>query len=97
MLGAKFETFSPEGEVRNKQYGAAKDGLTKIAGFLDKNGEGSFHLFGDKFTFGDCIAAGWLTFAKATSPPGVWDVVSTWDGGRWAKLVDSVEKYAYPH
>ena len=90
-FGCKLEEICPA-EKRAEQLEKLRVALSKVAAIWDKNGAGKPFYFGDTFTFADCIAGGYLLWAKRVLLKEEWDVIATFDGGRWARLVEFCEQ-----
>lgn len=88
----KLEEWCPEGPKRDAAWDKIKEGLDVLSGCLDKNPKKPF-LFGDTFTYGDVIIAGWLVWVRLRVSSAEWTKLSGWNDGRWNKLVEDTTKY----
>lgn len=50
---------------------------------------------GDRVSYADFIIAGWLVWAKRVWGPESedWKTVASWHGGKWEKLLKTIERY----
>ncbi|TDL18669.1 hypothetical protein BD410DRAFT_774810 [Rickenella mellea] len=88
----KLEDLLPPGPEREKCWLKVKQGLDKVAGLLDKNGKDKPFVLGEQITYAEFIMAGWLVWVKIISEED-WAPISTWNDGRWEKLLQMTEKY----
>lgn len=87
-----MENLAPTGEEDVVQWKKLKDGFEKIDGWIRANGEGSRYVMGDNPCYADLWIAAYALWIKLVLPKK-WDDVKSWHGGRWAKLVQEMEKY----
>ncbi|KAJ7644284.1 glutathione S-transferase [Roridomyces roridus] len=91
-FGKKLSEVMPVGDAHDAAWAQLKAGFTKVSGWM--NDDEPF-VMGNVVTFADFVLAGELQwFMKGfgeTSPK--WQDILTWDGGRWAKLLDSLKGY----
>lgn len=92
--GKTLEEFAPPGPARDEAWAKVKEGLELLASIYAKNGEGKPYFFGEAFSYADAIVAGFLVWARIVVRPESeeWKAVASWNDGRWAKLLDLVEK-----
>jgi len=92
--GKKLEDFTPPGPIREEAWAKVKEGFNLLAGMYAKNGEGKHYFFGEVFSFADAIVAGGLVWVRIILRPESeeWKTVASWNEGRWAKLLELVEK-----
>ena len=96
FLGAKLEDVSPP-EKREAQWVPVKAALNKLAGWMDQNGPDKPFVFGDQFTYADCFLIGFLAWPMIVGRDEDWEAITTWDNGRWGKLMKIAEQYGvYP-
>lgn len=93
-LGMTMEQLLPSGERREKQWKRLEDAV----GNMDKwFGKDSLLIGGSPDTpiFADFELAGRFIWAKKVfgADSEEWKSMSSWHGGRWARLVQSLEKY----
>ncbi|KII88641.1 hypothetical protein PLICRDRAFT_631738 [Plicaturopsis crispa FD-325 SS-3] len=90
--GVRLEELSPAGsEVRTSGMKQVKAGFDTVDGWLQQS-EGAY-VMGDTVSFADITIASWVGWFKLVVPEE-WEAISTWHGGRWAKILDNMEKYA---
>ncbi|TFK35055.1 hypothetical protein BDQ12DRAFT_737787 [Crucibulum laeve] len=95
VIGKPLLDTLPVGAERDTEWNNLKAGLSDIDGWYQKNGEGPF-IMGDTPSFADFVVGGLLGFGNATAnyiPE--WKDVLEWNGGRWKKLGDALEKYSH--
>ncbi|KAF9022821.1 hypothetical protein BDZ89DRAFT_1070411 [Hymenopellis radicata] len=90
MFGKKLEDFAPRGEEGAREWEKVKAGFDA----MDKwYGDNPFVL-GDQLSFADMEIAAFVLWIQTVL--GVesreWKDVSTWNGGRWAQLLDGLQK-----
>ncbi|KAF9568709.1 hypothetical protein CPC08DRAFT_702313 [Agrocybe pediades] len=96
LFGAKFEDIVPKGERAVQAWQTFKDSLERVDGwFAETDNRGPF-IMGDKVSWGDILVGSSLIWIKVVCGEGSkeWQDVSAWHGGRWGKLVASLDKYA---
>ena len=93
MFGKKLEDFAPPGPARDGVWKTVKEGLDRLAGFYDQNGEDKLFLFGDTFSFADTIVIGYLLWTRIVLGPesDEWKTLASWNNGKWEKLVESTK------
>lgn len=87
------------GEHRRKELAKLKDSLATLDSFLQANLEGDFWM-GKTISYSDCILAAYLIWARRI-PCGdrdpehetLWDVIRTWNNGRWERIMAAFEPY----
>ncbi len=98
-LGGRLEELAPQGsEARAQAWANLKKGSAKIASWYEGGGgkERSFVLGdGAGVTYADTVVAGFLMWFKAGlgEENEEWKEMSSWDEGRWGKLLAAFEKY----
>ncbi|KAI0258191.1 hypothetical protein BC834DRAFT_912706 [Gloeopeniophorella convolvens] len=79
------------------RWAALRDALAAFAREADARGASDTFLLGERETYADVIAYGWLGWARrlwgAEAPE--WREVGQWDGGRWGRLVDAFKQWEY--
>ncbi|KAI0712271.1 hypothetical protein C8Q76DRAFT_797142 [Earliella scabrosa] len=98
FMGAKIEEIAPIGsEKRAKHWEAVKKGFHEVARWLSADGsEGRrFFLGADTVCYADIRVAAILVWIRETLGEGSdeWKDVLSWDGGRWAALMDEMRRY----
>ncbi|PPR05025.1 hypothetical protein CVT24_010218 [Panaeolus cyanescens] len=90
-----LETTLPTGEEGEKQWAKFKGALDIIDGWYAATDYLGPFLMGDKVGFGDVLVASYLTWAKVIwENETKWNEIASWNGGRWAKLLESLEPYS---
>ncbi|KZT34023.1 hypothetical protein SISSUDRAFT_1053431 [Sistotremastrum suecicum HHB10207 ss-3] len=94
VFGKKLEELAPVGPVRDAALKGLEANLGKIAGLLDKYGEGREQLFiaGDEAIYADLLFAAFLEWIKIVAEKEVWSHIKTWHGGRWERFLTTVEQ-----
>jgi len=90
-FGKTIESLDEDAE---KQWEEARAAWTKAAGWYEKNGTGIF-IHGDRLSYGDFITAAWFGwYGNMTDRESEeWKIMLSWDGGRWARLMEAVKPY----
>jgi len=95
-FGMKLEDIAPTGSVKRKaMFIAGKEGFSKLASMYEENGADLPYFFGKTFSYADCIVTGFLFWMRRLlgEDSAEWKDIATWDGGRWAKLLDLSKDY----
>ncbi|TFK37165.1 hypothetical protein BDQ12DRAFT_753114 [Crucibulum laeve] len=95
VFGKPLKDVFPKGEEHVAEWKKLKDGFVAIDGWYQKSG-GSTFIMGETPVFADFIIGGFVFFAKAIfgEDSEEWKDMVLWNGGRWDKIVISLEKYA---
>lgn len=93
-FGKKLEEFAPPGPTRDAIWKEGKEGLERLAGFYDLNGEDKRFFMADTFTFADAVVIAFLLWIKIIfgADSDEWKAVASWSGGRWGKLIESTKE-----
>ncbi|KAI0720040.1 hypothetical protein C8T65DRAFT_634658 [Cerioporus squamosus] len=97
LLGGKLEEWSPLGsEAREQQWVKLEAGLGRVERWMTADGKERRFFMGDKPSFADFVfGARLLGLKRAIGEEGAeWKRVEQWHGGRWARLLESIEAYA---
>ena len=97
LLGGKLEEWSPLGsETREQQWAKLEVGLGRVERWLTADGKERRFFMGDKPSFADFVFAARLVGLKRTTgeESAEWKKVEQWHGGRWVRLLESMEVYA---
>lgn len=101
-LGKPLPEYHPAGSPERKEaWEGLKKDLDALAADYDKNMEGGGeYAVGKTITFADIFLVAiflWMRFVPSDRDGAdvkcVWDVVKTWNGGHWAKLMDKFENH----
>jgi glutathione S-transferase len=92
-LGRPLAEIDPIGEKRDELFRQMKETFGLFDGFYQKNGGGHF-IMGTSPGFTDLMIAGVVQGLKVWGTDSQeWKDFSTWNGGRWVKLLDVLESY----
>ncbi|KAI0633388.1 hypothetical protein C8Q77DRAFT_785247 [Trametes polyzona] len=88
-FGDKLEEIAPPGPKRDQHWAAVKKAFNTLAGWLQADGEDRQFFTGGKVAYADVIVASSLIWIRVVSgeESKEWRDISSWDGGRWARLV----------
>ncbi|KAJ6535022.1 hypothetical protein B0H19DRAFT_1038969 [Mycena capillaripes] len=92
FFGTTLENLAPTGEEDVMEWKKFKNGFGKIDEWIRANGDGSTHIMGDALCYADMWIATYVLWIKMVLPEK-WEEVKLWHGGRWAKLLQEMEKY----
>lgn len=88
QVGAPLEALKTE-----QNWAALEEGLGKLKGYYEANGEGNDGLLGgEQITFADLQIVSYFAWVRVVSPE-VWDKVKGLHGGQWAKVLEHFETY----
>ncbi|KAJ7174110.1 hypothetical protein C8R43DRAFT_977118 [Mycena crocata] len=93
LIGKTMEDMQPKGEDHVVLWQKLQDAFGKVDGWVRANGEGSNYLGGDTVCYADMWVAAYVWWIKVVRPD-TWDEVKLWHGGRWATLLNNLEKYS---
>ncbi|TFK54273.1 hypothetical protein OE88DRAFT_1642844 [Heliocybe sulcata] len=90
----KLEDLCPRGPTRNAQLERSRAAFEVVAGWYAKAGKDKLYLMGDTPTWADIVIAAYMLGVKRIFGPDSdeWKQISSWHGGRWAKLVDALDR-----
>ncbi|KAG2138644.1 uncharacterized protein EDB93DRAFT_720964 [Suillus bovinus] len=89
-LQLPWEEFSPEGPKRDKDWAYLEQGFNKGEALWVKSGRE--WVMGDTFSYADIIVASRLFWYKRVLKEDEWARISSWNGGRWARVLDKVQQ-----
>ena len=86
-----IDELAASGPIRDKMWKEVKEGFDRLAGFLEKDGDGKLFYLGNTFSFADVVAISFLAWVKIVlgEESEEWKTVTSWNNGRWANLVES--------
>lgn len=86
---------TPGNSQRETLWAAVRDGFSNVSKILSANGEDSLFFYGNTPSYADFIIVAHVLWMKASlgTESREWKDVEEWDGGRWGKLLRSVEKF----
>ncbi|KAH9480881.1 Glutathione S-transferase-like protein ustS [Psilocybe cubensis] len=95
-FGKTMEELIPKGDGAVGNWDVLREGFSKIAyvySFTDDMGP---FLMGDEITWGDLLLCSFLSWMKIVwgEDDQKWKDVMKWDGGRWERLFNDLQKYA---
>ncbi|KAF9054807.1 hypothetical protein BJ165DRAFT_1337959 [Panaeolus papilionaceus] len=95
MFGAPLETLLPTGAAFEEGWAKLKAGLDVIDGWYQTTDVDGVFLMGDKLGWSDIMLISYLKWVTLIwgKEEAKWKDIARWNGGRWAKLVDALEKY----
>ncbi|KAJ7206341.1 hypothetical protein GGX14DRAFT_643407 [Mycena pura] len=85
--GMPLEALAPTGEA-----GAAADNFGKMDEWFRAGGEDGVYMMGNAVCYADMWLAAYVLWVKLVLPEK-WEDIKTWHGGRWATLLENLEKY----
>ncbi|KAG2749295.1 hypothetical protein P692DRAFT_20778400 [Suillus brevipes Sb2] len=89
-LELPWEEFSPEGPKRDGDWADLEQGFNRGETLREKSG-GKW-VMGETFSYADIIVASRLFWYKRILKEDEWARISSWNGGRWAKVLDKVQQ-----
>jgi glutathione S-transferase len=91
MFGKAVDELVPQGENAKAEWKKLEEGFGKIAGWLK---EDQF-VMGNTVSFADFAIFGLLEWYKLSvgEDSQQWKDIASWHGGRWGKLVTTLEAY----
>jgi len=94
-LGKKMEEATPVGEERAKEWAKVQAAFDAANKWYQKGEADGPYLLGKKPGFADFVVASWAFWLKKVCGEGSseWKDICSWNGGRWASLIDSLEPY----
>lgn len=93
-FGESLENLSPEGPKRIEGFKDAKARLDVLSNSLDKIGPNNLWVMGGNTpSFADFVLGSHMWFLKLLITKEEWDDVKRWNSGRWASLVEALEKW----
>jgi glutathione S-transferase len=90
--GKTLENLTPKGEEDAVEWKKLKDGFGKVDEWIRANGESSRFIMGDVLCYADMWMAAYALWIKLVLPDR-WEELSSWHEGRWARLLQEMEKY----
>ncbi|KAF9479950.1 hypothetical protein BDN70DRAFT_806127 [Pholiota conissans] len=95
FFGKKIEELMPTGDAATKEWANCKEGLGKVSVWFEKTDSSGPYLLGDRVSWGDFVVASYLVWMRIIwgEDSKEWKDISSWDGGRWKRLVESLKEY----
>ena len=90
-----MEDIIPTGESAVQAWEKFKNSLQEIDGWFSKTDHTGPFIMGDVISWGDIIAGSYLIWMKLVygEESQQWKEISSWNGGRWGNLLQSLDKY----
>ena len=91
-LGVKLEDLCSTPAKREESVEKLKTELDGLAVALDKNGKDSVFILGNQVSSGDFVLIGAFAWLNELDHD-TWELVKTWNEGRWARLWNASEEW----
>ena len=97
LFGQPLEALTPPGAPTTARWAAVRDALEPFARDADARGQSDTFLFGERETYADVVAVGWLAWGRRIwgADTQEWAWLETWHGGRWGRLTRAFKKWEY--
>ena len=97
MFGGPLERLSAPGAATAARWAAVGKALEPFARDADARGVSDTFLMGERETYADIVAAGWLGWARLVwgADTQEWAELETWHGGRWGRLTRAFKEWEY--
>ena len=85
----------PSGDARTEEWGKFKKGMDIAYASLVMTDKKGPYMMGDTISWSDFVLFGFLSFFRVIwgEESEEWKDIGSWNGGRWEKLVEVLEKY----
>ncbi|PPR00407.1 hypothetical protein CVT26_009692 [Gymnopilus dilepis] len=95
MFGKTMEDLTPTGEAGAAEWAKFEKGLGNVNEWYNKNGGKGPFLLGETPSWGDLVVASYLIWLRIIfgAESRQWKDISSWHGGRWKTLLDSLKEY----
>ncbi|PPQ66398.1 hypothetical protein CVT26_011267 [Gymnopilus dilepis] len=95
-LGAPIDKILPHGEEAKEVWAKVQAAWGKADEWYALNGGRGVFLMGEKPCFADLLVASFLIWVKTIygEDDQKWKDLASWNGGRWKRLLDGLEKYS---
>lgn len=95
QFGKPLEDVIPKGEAAVEEWMKIKAAFDAVYGWLEKGKENGPYFLGKEPAFVDIVIASHLIYFKKIwgADSQQWKDFSTWNNGRWERLVKDFEKY----
>ncbi|KAJ7206344.1 hypothetical protein GGX14DRAFT_643426 [Mycena pura] len=92
--GMPLEALAPTGEAGAAAWQKLRDNFGKMDEWFRAGGEDGpgVYMMGDAVCYADMWLAAYVLWVKLLLPEK-WENMKTWHGGRWATLLENLEKY----
>ncbi|KAH9057475.1 hypothetical protein EDB87DRAFT_1089294 [Lactarius vividus] len=97
MFKQPLEEISPPGPQTAARWAALRDALEPFAKDADARGQSDTFLLGERETYADVVAVGWLAWGRRIwgADTQEWAELETWHGGRWGRLTHAFKRWEY--
>ncbi|KAF9554754.1 hypothetical protein CPC08DRAFT_712671 [Agrocybe pediades] len=99
--GMPLEEIAPKGDRAIEEWKKLEEAFGKVEGLFKATDEVGPFVLGDRVSWGDIVVASFLIYFKrlwgGTEKDEQWRNISTWQGGRWAALLDKLDAYTAIH
>ncbi|KAH9057468.1 hypothetical protein EDB87DRAFT_1088676 [Lactarius vividus] len=97
MLGQSLESFTPHSAQTATHWTALREALEPFAKDADARGQSDTFLLGERETYADVVAVGWLATGRRIwgADTQEWAELETWHGGRWGRLTHALRRWEY--
>ncbi|KAJ6584767.1 hypothetical protein B0H19DRAFT_1015439 [Mycena capillaripes] len=95
-FGEKLVDVVPTGEAHEVAWKKVEAGFGKVDRWMNEGpNQGAPFVMGDQVSFADFVIAGKLQWCMKGfgEESHLWKDMMTWNGGRWAKLINNLKKY----
>lgn len=93
-FGKALEDLRPSGEYATTRWAELKANLDKVDGWYSKI-DGTF-IMGSEVSWADLVVAAHLIWLKKVwGDSQKWKDIAGWNGGRWERVLNDLEKYAF--
>ncbi|KAJ7729647.1 hypothetical protein DFH07DRAFT_177799 [Mycena maculata] len=93
-FGKKLADMTPTGEAHEIAWKELEAGFGRVSSWMKDD----MFVMGDVVSYADLVVAGEFQWFKKSfgEESDKWKDMLTWQGGRWAKLVNNLQKYEGP-
>ena len=83
------------GEERVVEWKKLEEELGKVAELIERTSNGGEYVMGDTLTYADIALASYIIWIRNTfgRESEEWRDVSSWHGGKWAKVLENLKDY----
>ncbi|THU90805.1 hypothetical protein K435DRAFT_249049 [Dendrothele bispora CBS 962.96] len=92
LNAASIEDVYPKGDEAEVEWKKFEEGMKNVAKWMDSNDR---FVMGDTISFADFVLGGFLQANKKMwgEQSKEWKDIASWDGGRWGRLLEDLQKY----
>lgn len=94
-FGVTLEGFVPQGDSAVEQWTALEANFAKIGGWFAKTDDLGPFIMGKEVSWGDIMVSSQLIWLKRVwgEDDQKWKDITEWQGGRWGRFMDAMDKY----